>query len=304
MFAAPPIIATEVFARVPENLRISGRLSEWAAVHRPGKPTHCFLEGPSFDRSGDLYTVDLAWGRIFRIKPDGVFSVAAEYDGQPNGLKIHRDGRIFVADRIHGILSLDPSSGATAPVVGSYEGLAFQGVNDLVFARNGDLYFTDQGMSGLENPTGRVFRYRANGTLDLLLDRIPSPNGLVLSREESTLYVNVTRDNAVWRIPMTADGTARKVGAFIRLSGGVGPDGLAIDTEGNLAIAHLGLGVVWLVSPMGEPVARVQSCAGPETTNVAYGGRDLRELYITESESGQILKATMPSPGWPMFSHG
>ncbi|HZZ18974.1 MAG TPA: SMP-30/gluconolactonase/LRE family protein [Opitutaceae bacterium] len=304
MFAAPPIIATEVFARVPEDLRIRGRLSDWASVHRPGKPTHCFLEGPSFDRSGDLYTVDLAWGRIFRIKPDGTFSVAAEYDGQPNGLKIHRDGRIFVADRIHGILSLDPASGSTAPVVGAYEGIPFQGVNDLVFARNGDLYFTDQGMSGLESPTGRVFRYRANGTLEMLLDRIPSPNGLVLSREETTLYVNVTRDNAVWRIPMSPEGAARKVGAFIRLSGGIGPDGLAIDSAGNLAIAHLGLGVVWLVSPMGEPIARIQSCAGVETTNVAYGGPERRELYITESETGQILKATLPSPGWPMFSHG
>jgi gluconolactonase len=102
---------------------------------------------------------------------------------------------------------------------------------------------------------------------------------------------------------MGSDGTARKVGAFIRLSGGIGPDGLAIDAQGNLAIAHLGLGVVWLVSPMGEPIARIQSCAGIETTNVAYGGREKRELYITESETGQILKAKLPSPGWPMYSH-
>jgi gluconolactonase len=302
MFAAPQLIATETIARVPDELRIRGRLSAWASVHRSGKPTDCFLEGPAFDRHGNLYTVDLAWGRIFKVTPNGLFKIATEYDGQPNGLKIHRDGRIFIADRSHGILGLDPSSGALIPVLAEYEGRPFLGVNDLVFARNGDLYFTDQGMSGLDSPTGRVFRYRANGALDLLLDRIPSPNGLVLNRDETTLFVNVTRDNTVWRIPMTPTGAVHKVGAFIRLSGGIGPDGLAIDAQGNLAIAHPGLGAVWLVSPMGEPIARIQSCAGIETTNVAYGGPENRDLYITESETGQILKARLTTPGWPMFS--
>jgi gluconolactonase len=294
---------TKVFARVPDALRIRDRKSRWAAVYRQGRPIDCFLEGPSFDRAGNLYVVDLAWGRILRVTPRGVFSVVVEYDGQPNGLKIHKDGRVFIADRNRGVLRLDPATGEIATVVGDYQGCPFQGLNDLAFAGNGDLYFTDQGMSGLDRPTGRVFRYRSNGVLELVLDGIPSPNGLVLDREESTLFVNVTRDNAVWRVPMTAAGAACRVGAFIRLSGGVGPDGLAIDSQGGLAIAHLGLGVVWLFSAAGEPLARVQSCAGTGTTNVAYGGDDGRTLYITESETGQILKAVLPVKGWPMFSH-
>jgi gluconolactonase len=303
MFAPPPIIPTEVFARVPDQLRIRGRQSLWASVHRMARPTDSFLEGPSFDRAGNLFVVDLAWGRIFKITTAGVFSVAAEYDGQPNGLKIHRDGRIFVADRHRGIVNVDPESGEVTTVVPGFEGRPFQGVNDLVFAGNGDLYFTDQGSSGLNSPTGRVFRLRAGGTLELLLDRIPSPNGLALNRDDSVLFLNVTRDNAVWRVPLAPDGSAYKVGAFIRLSGGVGPDGLALDQQGGLAIAHLGLGVVWLMSPTGEPAGRVQSCAGAEVTNVAYGGPGGRELYITESETGQVLKAAMPVAGWPMFSH-
>jgi gluconolactonase len=303
MFPAPPVLPTEVFARVPDQLRIRNRESAWAAAYRPRRATDCFLEGPSFDRSGNLYVVDLAWGRVLRIRPDGGCTVAIEYDGQPNGLKIHRDGRIFIADRVRGILELDPASGRVTPVVGGFEGTTFQGVNDLVFARNGDLYFTDQGFSGLDRPTGRVFRYRADGGLDMVLDRIPSPNGLVLDRSETTLFVNVTRDNAVWRLPLAADGSVHRVGAFIRLSGGIGPDGLALDQAGGLAIAHLGLGVVWIVSAAGEPLLRVQSCAGSETTNVAYGGADGRTLYITESETGQILKAAVPVPGWSMFSH-
>lgn len=303
MFAPPQILSTEVFARVPDALRIKSRRSRWAAVHRPGQLTDCFLEGPSFDRDGNLYLVDVAWGRIFRVSTAGEFTVVAEYEGAPNGLKIHRDGRIFVADFRRGILLLDPSSGSLKTVVDGFEGRPFQGVNDLFFARNGALYFTDQGMSGLHNPTGRVFRLRSDGELELVLDRIPSPNGLVLNRDETTLFVNVTRDNSVWRVPLAPDGTAYKVGAFIRLSGGVGPDGLALDTDGGLAIAHLGLGVVWLVAAWGEPIARIESCAGLATTNLAFGGPDNRTLFITESEAGVILRAILPVAGWPMFSH-
>src|SRR5690606_22485190 len=102
----------------------------------------------------------------------------------------------------------------------------------------------------------------------------------------TTLFVNVTRDNAVWRVPLFADGSAYKVGAFIRLSGGVGPDGLAMDTKGNLAVAHVGLGVVWLIAPSGVPLLRIDAPAGRLTTNVAFGGADGRTLFITESETG------------------
>ncbi|MGE0501956.1 MAG: SMP-30/gluconolactonase/LRE family protein [Rhizobiaceae bacterium] len=303
MFEAPPRIEATVVARVPEVLRIRRRRSPWAETHRPGAVTDCFLEGPSFDRDGNLYMVDVAWGRILMMSPSGVFSVVTEYDGSPNGLKIHADGRIFVADFARGLLQLDPAGGLVRTIVDSYEGKPFHGLNDLHFASNGDLYFTDQGLSGLQDPFGRVFRLRADGRLDLVLDRVPSPNGLVLDRAERTLFVNVTRDNAVWRVPMHRDGSAYKVGAFIRLSGGMGPDGLAMDSDGNLAVAHIGLGCVWLVGATGEPMLRVQSPAGRMTTNVAFGGQDNRTLFITESETGCILAAELPVPGHPMFAH-
>jgi gluconolactonase len=303
MFGAPPQIRTEVFARVPEELRIRDRESAWASQWRPGRLTDCFLEGPSFDRAGNLYVVDLAWGRIFKVTPDGGFMVFVAYDGQPNGLKIHRDGRIFVTDRQRGIVTIDPISRKIETLVDGFQGQPFQGVNDLVFARDGDLYFTDQGDSGLQSPTGRVYRWRTSGLLDLVLERVPSPNGLVLDLAERTLFVNVTRDNAVWRVPIDHEGSAQRVGAFIRLSGGTGPDGLALDEEGGLVIAHLGLGVVWWLEATGEPRARIESCAGKSVTNVAYGGPDGRSLYITESDTGQILRAVLPVAGRPMFSH-
>ena len=115
--------------------------------------------------------------------------------------------------------------------------------------------------------------------------------------------LNVTRANAVWHVPLLPDGTPYKVGEFIRLSGGGGPDGLAMDEQGNLAVAHLGLGSIWLFSAIGEPLARVRTCAGLATTNVAYGGPGRRELYITESETGSVLVADMEVPGRVMYSH-
>src|SRR5690606_37819119 len=100
----------------------------------------------------------------------------------------------------------------------------FKGVNDLFFAANGDLYFTDQGQTGLQDPTGRLFRLRADGRLDCLLDNVPSPNGLVMNLEETALYLAVTRANAIWRVPLLRDGGTTKVGNFVQLTGGWGPD--------------------------------------------------------------------------------
>jgi gluconolactonase len=93
------------------------------------------------------------------------------------------------------------------------------------------------------------------------------------------------------------------VSLFIQLSGGGGPDGLALDEAGGLAIAHSGLGSVWIFSPIGEPLYRLRSAAGLNTTNLAYGGLDRRTVFVTESASGSILKARVPVAGRALFSH-
>jgi gluconolactonase len=304
MFAPPPIIKTEVFAELPAEFR-KPRPNAWSDANRAGTPLHSFLEGPSFDRDGNLYVVDIPYGRIFRVSPEGKFALIAEYDGEPNGLKIHKDGRIFVADYKNGVLLLDPKRGELTTVVNRRWSERFKGPNDLFFAANGDLYFTDQGQTGFQDPTGRLYRYNlSTDRLDLLLSVIPSPNGLVMNVEENAIFVAVTRGNCVWRMPILSDGGVTKVGLFVQLSGSLGgPDGLAMDEAGDLVVAHAGLGVVWLFDRLGQPIGRVQSCAGILTTNVAYGGADRRVLYITESESGAILRATMPAVGKAMYSH-
>jgi gluconolactonase len=304
MFAPPPMIETRIFARLPDKFRRNDPDNAWAIVNRRGVPVDSFIEGPSFDRDGNLYIVDIPYGRIFRISPAGEFQLVAEYDGEPNGLKIAQDGRIFITDYRHGLMTLDSRTGRVSSVLERRWSERFKGVNDLVFARNGDIYFTDQGQTGLHDPTGRVYRLRTNGTLDIIVGNIPSPNGLVLNGTEHILYVAATRGNCIWRIPLMPDGTASKVGIFVQLSGSLGgPDGLAMDDEDNLAIAHAGLGAVWIFSRLGEPLYRIRSCEGIATTNVAYGGADNRSLYITESESGCVLVAQVPVAGRLMVSH-
>ena len=116
MFFAPPqVIQTEMFARLPDALNRADPDNEWVLGQPVGMPAKSLLEGPSFDRDGNLWCVDVVNGRVFRVAPDGVFAVVAEYDGWPNGLKIHRDGRIFIADYKHGIMLLDPVNGRVTP---------------------------------------------------------------------------------------------------------------------------------------------------------------------------------------------
>ena len=172
MFAPPEIIATEVFAEVPASLHRRATTG-WTETNRAGVATPSFLEGPSFDRDGNLYLVDIPHGRVFRVAPSGHFDVVAEYDGEPNGLKIHRDGRIFIADYKNGLMRLDPASGAVTPVLERRRSERFKGLNDLFFGANGDLYFTDQGETGLHDPTGRVYRLTPEGRLDCLVATVP-----------------------------------------------------------------------------------------------------------------------------------
>lgn len=304
MFKAPPEIGTEVFARIPNQYRKFGQLSQERILAGKGSPkTDSYIEGPAFDRDGNLYIVDIAFGLIYQINPQGQVKLLVEYDGEPNGLKIHRDGRIFVADHKNGLMLFDPASGSVKPFIERFKTESFKGLNDLVFSKQGKLYFTDQGQSGLQDPSGRVFCLDMQGNLGCLLNNVPSPNGIALNPAENFLYIAATRANSVWRAMLLPDGSITRVGNFIQLSGGSGPDGLAVDQEGNLYVAHAGLGSVWKFSAQGEPLLRIRSCAGMMTTNLAFGGKDNQDLFITESESGSILRVRMDTPGLTLFSH-
>jgi len=306
LLQSPQVRELEPFTSMPQAFRRRER-SAWADANRGGAVTDSFLEGPVFDAAGTLYVSDIPWGRIFRIDAQGAWSLVAEYDGEPNGMKFLDADTLLITDYKNGLMRLDVASGQVTPFLERRNSERFKGVNDLVFDADGNLYFTDQGQSGLHDPSGRLYRLRPNGQLDLLLSNVPSPNGVALSPDGRVLYLAVTRGNCVWRVPLLPDGSVAKVSQFFTSYGPSGPDGLAVDEAGKLLIANPGLGYVWVLNHRAEPVevlrgaagsgAAGSGAAGSSTTNLAFGGADRRTLYVTDSTHGQILRATLATPG-------
>lgn len=299
--ASPEPLEAQLFSALPAEFR-KPRQSRWGDSNAGGEALHSFLEGPSFDRDGTLYVTDIPHGRVFAVDPQGRWRLVVEYDGWPNGLKIDARGRIFITDYRRGILLLDAGTGRVEPVLETWRSEGFKGVNDLFFASNGDLYFTDQGQTGLQDSSGRVFRWREGAGLTCLIDRAPSPNGLCLNAEETQLYVAMTRANAVWRLPLMKDGGVSKVGLYIQLSGGIGPDGVALDAEGGLVVAHPGT-TVWRFNRFGWRTHYVSYAHDLFVTNLAFGGPGWRDLYMVDSRRGEVLRVAAPVPGRPMYSH-
>lgn len=293
MSDAREIIRAEVWSRLPDALHLSGRPSGWVDANKPGAAVHSFLEGPAIGRDGALWLTDIPYGRILRVDAQGAWSVRAEYDGWPNGMRLHPDGSFIIADYKRGILRLDPDSGAITSLIESFRSEGFKGCNDLWFAADGTLFFTDQGQTGLQDPTGRVFRADLEAKrLEPLIRNGPSPNGLVTSLDDRFLYVAMTRSCEVWRLPLFPDGTS-KVNLFARLPAGTsGPDGMALDRDGNLYVCHAGRGAVFVYDEIGDEIAMID-CRhiGLTVTNLVFAGPQSRDLFITVSDAGVVAKA-------------
>lgn len=300
-FEAPKVVDAAVWTRMPEHF-VRPRRTDWADANKAGAHIPSFIEGPSFDRAGNLYIVDIPYGRIFRITPQAEWSLVTEYEGWPNGLAIHRDGSIWIADYRLGLMRLQPGEDRPKTVLGHRNSEGFKGINDLTFDSKGNCWFTDQGQSGLHDPSGKVYRLAPDGRLDCVMQGVPSPNGLALDLHERALFVAATRANALWRGPMMADGTISKVAAFQTFFGTSGPDGLAVDVSNGITMAHGSLGGAFVMTARGEISHYLRSEAGSMVTNLAFQPGTTR-LVITESESGSILQAGLPHAGAPLFSH-
>jgi len=295
----PQVRDLTIFASLPDSFRRRTK-SVWADANRAGRPTDSFLEGPVLDREGNLYVTDIPFGRVFRIDACGHWSLVTEYDGEPNGMKFLNDATLLITDYKNGLMQLDLHSGQVSGYLERRNTERFRGVNDLVFDGAGNLYFTDQGQTGLHDPTGRLYRLRPSGQLDLLLDNIPSPNGVCLAPDEKVLYLAVTRGNCVWRVPLLEDGSVAKVSQFFTSYGPSGPDGLAADALGRVFVANPGLGYVWVLNARAEPVWVLRGPEGASTTNVAFGGDDRCRLFVTDSTHGHVLCGELDAPGLPL----
>jgi gluconolactonase len=294
----PEVRTLEVFTTLPPRYR-QPRRTVWGDANQGGRESDSFLEGPVFDDAGNLYVTDIPFGRVFRIDPLGAWELVAQWDGEPNGMKFLNRTELLVTDYLNGLMVVDTRSGTVRPYLGRRNTEGFKGLNDLTFDTQGNLYFTDQGQTGLQDPTGRVYRLSPAGKLDLLLSNVPSPNGIVLSPDEKFLFVAVTRGNCVWRMPLLVDGSVSKTGQFFTSYGPSGPDGLAMDETGRLLVANPGLAYVWVLNHRAEPVQVLRGPSGTSLTNLAFGGSDRKTLYCTESTSGTVLRLGMDVAGMP-----
>lgn len=288
----------DVLSPMPNALRAPERTSAWGLANKLGERIEGFIEGPTFLPDGRLAVTDIPFGRVLAIAPDGTWDVLATYDGEPNGMALDREGgALVIADYARGLLRLDLTSGDVRPLLARRNSEGFKGLNDVVRAPGSDtLYFTDQGQTGLQDPTGRVYRL-AGERLDLLISNGVSPNGLALTPDGSVLFVAMTRDNSVWRLPLRPDGGTSKVGRFCQLFGTSGPDGMAMTVSGELLVAHASLGSVFRYAPNGELVERLVSSVGTTVTNLAFDPADPHRLVVTESASNTVLTTTLDVPG-------
>lgn len=276
-----------VHLTLPQSLRRSGPTA-WGLRNRGDATLHSWLEGPALDPAGELWFVDVAYGRILRTTRDGEIEVALEYDGAPNGLAFD-DDTLVVADGRRGLLRVDVTArpAVISHEVGTWDGEPFLGLNDLAIHPDGTVLMTDQGMTGLHDPSGRVLALSPLGNT-ILLSGIPSPNGIAVRDGGNEVLVAVTRDNAVWRAPLDEDSKPYRVGRFIQMSGGTGPDGICLGADGELFVAHLGMGIVWRYDRVGRLTGGYEVPDGMNPTNVAFSPPE-GVIYVTEADTGTVL---------------
>ena len=294
MYSQPFSITSQTFSDLPSHLKKDSEGNTWVANALAGRETHSYLSGAVFDQQGLLWLTDCAHGRIFRVTPTGEWDEIAQYEGWPGALQFHPDGRLIIADARHGLLAMHVTSRAITPLLTHHHNQRFKGVADLSIAQDGNVYFTDAGQTSLQDPSGGLYCLKHDGQLRTIATNLPSPSGVVVSPDQSTIYVAAAADNAIYRIALFANLEASHTSRYIALSGGAGPRGMALDTESNLYVAHCGMGSVWVFDKRGEPKYRVESSRGDWTTHIAISTTDTRQVFLTEAQTGCILQTTLP----------
>lgn len=273
-----------------------------------------FIEGPAFDRQGNLFISSIADGRILKITPDKKVSTILKQDGlAPDGIAIHKDGRLFIACMSGKLAVLHPDGSNFTTIDVKHQG-APRSCNDLVFDKKGNLYLTD--FTGTaSDPTGGVYWYSSDfKTIKPVFRNMAAANGVAIGPEGNVLWVSETCRNQLHRLELLDDGVTINplAGAGIpyRFMGAPGGcDSNAIDEAGHLYQAIIFQGRVLVFSANGIPIANVLIPGRDEgkllrTTNLAFKpGTD--EAYITTSGNGGawIYRFKGLAKGIKLYSH-
>jgi gluconolactonase len=266
-----------------------------SSVITPVNSSTIGVEGPAVDKAGTVYSVNYArQGTIGQITPEGVASVFIELPGGSigNGIRFDSHGNMLIADYTnHNILKVDMNSRELS-VFAHKSGLSQP--NDIAIDRKDRLYASDPDWKAR---TGRIWRIDTDGKFTLL-DSMGTVNGIDLSPDEKTLYVNSSRKVFAYDLSPAGDISNKRI--LIEFSD-FGMDGMRCDIKGNLYIARFGKGMVAIVSPKGKLIREVQ-LSGKRPTNVAFGGKDGCTVYVTLQDQGNLecFRGDIPGREWKM----
>ena len=271
------------------------------------------LEGPAFDRDGNLFVTSPSHGIVYKITDnDKISMIFNNRRVIVDGSAFHKDGRLFIACLSGELLIMDPDGSNVTIKYPEYNGERLS-INDLVFDCKGNIYVTDFKGTVME-PDGGIYRLSSDGEeVQQVLHNLCSPNGISLSPEGNVLWVGETTRNAVLRVALLEDGitTIPIDGVIIAYysTGHHGPDSNKVDLDGNLYQCIMGQGRVLVINEHGIPIANVVVSGSEEgkylrTSNLAFKP-GTNEGYITTSGKGGawICRFRGITVGLPLFSH-
>jgi gluconolactonase len=286
-----------------------------------------FPEGPIAMADGSVLLVEIRRKTLTRVLPDGRQEIVTELGGGPNGAAIGPDGALYIANNggfewvpgpggsatTHGKAPMDYKSGSiqrvdlkTGAVTTLYtecDGRALRGPNDLVFDRDGGMWFSDPGKVSAESiHHGHLLYARPDGSMiRRVRDPMVTPNGVGLSPDQKTLYVAETLTSRLWVFQITGPGKIAEPpqpwdqGVLGPLPGKQMLDSLAVEAGGDVCVGTLRNGGITIFGPRGG-VSHV-AFPDPMVTNICFGGHDMRDAWITGSATGTLFKCRWPKPG-------
>ncbi|MDQ0105566.1 sugar lactone lactonase YvrE [Chitinophaga terrae (ex Kim and Jung 2007)] len=252
------------------------------------------IEGPNFDKAGNLYIVNFQHdGTIGKIDPqngNGVIFVTLPDSSVANGVHFNSKGTMFLPDfKGHNILMVDMDTKKVGVYVHSAK---FNQPNDLCINRKDQIFVSDPKWA---DNSGQIWRVDANRTPVLLETNMGTTNGIELSPDEKTLYVNESVQRKIWKYKVDAAGNISGKDLFAEFPD-FGFDGMKCDKAGNLYVARWGKGVIAVLSPAGTLMREIP-LKGKQCSNLVFGGPDGKTVYVTLQDRKAVETFRVPIPG-------